>query len=78
MSPRAYDAAHSIEREVEDLDVLLSRSGAELAFGLSSGAILTLEAARALPSIRKVAGTGQRDSRSPDRSPEMRFRRTPG
>ena len=55
MSPRAYDPAHSIEREVEDLDALLSRSGAELLFGLSSGAIITLEAARALPSIRKAA-----------------------
>ncbi|WP_437307211.1 alpha/beta fold hydrolase [Sorangium sp. So ce388] len=55
MSPRAYDAAHSIEREVEDLEVLLSRSGAELVFGLSSGAIITLEATRALPAIRKAA-----------------------
>ncbi|WP_438040894.1 alpha/beta fold hydrolase [Sorangium sp. So ce128] len=55
MSPREYDAGHSIEREVEDLEGLLSRSGARLVFGLSSGAIITLEAARALPSVRKAA-----------------------
>jgi len=55
MSVRAYSADHSIERDVEDLDSLLSHTGARLVFGLSSGAVIALEASRVLPQIRKVA-----------------------
>jgi pimeloyl-ACP methyl ester carboxylesterase len=55
MSPREYSADHSIQRDVEDLDALLSHSGAHFVFGLSSGAVIVLEASRTLPQIRKVA-----------------------
>jgi alpha-beta hydrolase superfamily lysophospholipase len=55
MSPREYSPDHSIQRDVEDLDSLLSHTRAQCAFGLSSGAVIALEAARTLPQIRKVA-----------------------
>ena len=55
MSPRTYNADHSIQRDVEDLDSLLSHCGAHFVFGLSSGAVIALEASRTLPAIRKVA-----------------------
>ena len=55
MSPKAYGADHSIEKEVQDLEAVLVRSGSRFVFGLSSGAIITLESARTLPTIRKAA-----------------------
>jgi pimeloyl-ACP methyl ester carboxylesterase len=55
MSPKVYGADHSIEREVQDLEALLIRSGSCFVFGLSSGAIITLESARTLPTVRKAA-----------------------
>ncbi len=55
MSPREYGADHVIQRDVEDLAALATRTGAQFTFGLSSGAVIALEAARLLPSIRKVA-----------------------
>jgi pimeloyl-ACP methyl ester carboxylesterase len=55
MSPCEYGADHSIQRDVEDLDALLSHTGAQLVFGLSSGAVIALEASRTLATIRKVA-----------------------
>jgi pimeloyl-ACP methyl ester carboxylesterase len=55
MSPREYSADHNIQRDVEDLDCLLSHTGAQFVFGLSSGAVIALEASRTLPRIRKVA-----------------------
>ena len=55
ISPCDYSAEHSIQKDVEDLDVLLDSTGAHYVFGLSSGAVITLEAARQLPSIRKSA-----------------------
>jgi pimeloyl-ACP methyl ester carboxylesterase len=54
MSPLAYDPAHTIRRDIEDLASLLEYSGAPFIFGLSSGAIIALAAA-ALRSIEKVA-----------------------
>jgi len=54
MSPREYSTDHSIQMELQDLDSLLAHTGAHLVFGLSSGAVITLEAARVLPSIRKA------------------------
>ena len=55
MSPRAYESSYRVARDVEDLDALLCHTGAQFVYGLSSGAIITLEAARLLPSIRKAA-----------------------
>jgi pimeloyl-ACP methyl ester carboxylesterase len=54
MSPLEYRPGHSIRKEVEDLDGLLRETGAHFVFGLSSGAVIALEAARVLPSIRKA------------------------
>lgn len=46
---------HNIERECEDIGALLQATGAECLFGLSSGAVICLQAARTLPSVRRVA-----------------------
>lgn len=46
---------YSVQKEVEDLDALLTHTGAHAVFGLSSGAIITLEAALTLPAIHKAA-----------------------
>ena len=55
MSPKSYDAGHNIARDVEDIDAILSKTGATYVFGLSSGAVITLEAARTLDRVVKVA-----------------------
>ena len=50
-------APYAVEREVEDLDALISEAGGSaFVFGHSSGAVLALEAARLLPTkIAKLA-----------------------
>ena len=55
MSPREYSPDHSIQKELEDLGSLLAKTGAHLVFGLSSGAVIALEASQALSSIHKAA-----------------------
>jgi pimeloyl-ACP methyl ester carboxylesterase len=55
MSPREYGTDQSIKKELEDLDSLLAHTGAQRLFGLSSGAVITLEAARVLPSILRAS-----------------------
>lgn len=47
--------AHGLDREVDDLDAVLTDTGAKYVTGVSSGAIVTLEAATRLPAIRKAA-----------------------
>lgn len=54
MSPRPYGPDHQLLRDVEDLDSLLIETGAEFVFGLSSGAIITVESARVLGKIKKA------------------------
>lgn len=54
-SPRPYDASHDIARDVEDIDAVLAATGASQVFGLSSGAVITLQAAQALPRITRAA-----------------------
>jgi pimeloyl-ACP methyl ester carboxylesterase len=49
------DPRDSIDREVEDLEAILSASGAERVFGISSGALVLLDAALRLPAIRRAA-----------------------
>jgi len=44
-----------LQKEVEDVDALLAKTGAHFVFGLSSGAVLSLQATLALPAIHKVA-----------------------
>ncbi len=46
---------YGLQSECEDLDALLSGTGAQNVFGLSSGALIALQAALTLPAIRKVA-----------------------
>jgi pimeloyl-ACP methyl ester carboxylesterase len=46
---------HSMRTEVEDLQAVLAESGAQLAFGVSSGGLIVLEAARTLTDLRKIA-----------------------
>ncbi|HXN03953.1 MAG TPA: alpha/beta hydrolase [Candidatus Acidoferrum sp.] len=51
----AYGRDYSVQEDVEDLDALLSKTGAHFVFGVSSGAIICLEAALTLPAIHKAA-----------------------
>src|SRR6266540_1465172 len=46
---------HSVRTEVEDLEAVVTEAGASLALGVSAGGAVVLEAARALPALRKVA-----------------------
>jgi pimeloyl-ACP methyl ester carboxylesterase len=46
---------YNIQKEVEDLEAVLAATGAHFVFGLSSGAIISLQAALSLPSIQKLA-----------------------
>jgi pimeloyl-ACP methyl ester carboxylesterase len=50
-----YGVDHTIQQDVEDIDALLSKTGAQNVFGLSSGAIICLQAALSLPAIHKAA-----------------------
>lgn len=46
---------YSIQKEVEDLGALLTKTGANRVFGVSAGGLISLEAALTLPTIHKVA-----------------------
>jgi pimeloyl-ACP methyl ester carboxylesterase len=46
---------HGVRTEVEDLQAVLAGSGAQKVFGVSIGALIALEAARAQPAIRQIA-----------------------
>jgi pimeloyl-ACP methyl ester carboxylesterase len=46
---------HALRTEVEDLSAVVARAGAELVFGVSTGALIALSAARAGSGIRRVA-----------------------
>jgi len=50
-----YSKDYSIQKEVEDLDALLTKTGAHNVFGVSSGGIICLQAALTLPAIHKAA-----------------------
>lgn len=45
---------YTIQKDVEDLDTLLMKTGAHNVFGLSSGALILLQALRTLSSIHKA------------------------
>ena len=47
-------ATHCVEQEVEDLHALLETTGASRVLGVSSGAIVCLQAAITLPAVRKA------------------------
>ena len=55
MSARPYDSRHDIARDVEDVDAILAETGASRVFGLSSGAVITLEAAKTLPRVLQAS-----------------------
>ncbi|TQS45094.1 alpha/beta fold hydrolase [Cryptosporangium phraense] len=55
LSPRPYDDEHDVARDVEDVDAMLAEADTGYVFGLSSGAIITLEAARTLPRVTRAA-----------------------
>jgi pimeloyl-ACP methyl ester carboxylesterase len=46
---------YSIQSEIEDLAAVLAKTGAQNVFGLSSGAIIALQAALSQPAIRRLA-----------------------
>jgi pimeloyl-ACP methyl ester carboxylesterase len=49
-------APYAVEREVEDIAALLNEAGGEaFVWGISSGAVLALEAAKSLAGIKKLA-----------------------
>jgi pimeloyl-ACP methyl ester carboxylesterase len=50
-----YGKDYSIQKDVEDMDALLTKTGAHNVFGLSSGALIALKAALTLPAIHKAA-----------------------
>lgn len=50
-----YGKDHGIQKDVEDMDAVLTKTGAHDVFGVSSGAIICLQAALTLPGIRRAA-----------------------
>jgi pimeloyl-ACP methyl ester carboxylesterase len=46
---------YGLEREVEDLDALITKTGAEFFFGDSTGAIIILQSTLILPRVHKIA-----------------------
>ncbi len=50
-----YSQNYSMQTEVDDLDALLTQTGAHDVFGVSAGGLICLRAALTLPAIRKVA-----------------------
>ncbi|WP_316828134.1 alpha/beta hydrolase family protein [Pedobacter miscanthi] len=54
MSYKSYNKDHTIDRDVEDLQCVIEKTGAHLLFGLSSGAIIALETTRITPTITKT------------------------
>lgn len=54
MSPY-YTTQYDIQKDVEDLDAIMQKTGTHYIFAVSSGAIITLRAALTLPSLQKIA-----------------------
>jgi len=54
LSPRPYESGHDIARDVEDVDAVMAATEARTLFGLSSGAVITLEAARVLERVERA------------------------
>ena len=55
MSPLPYRKDHTIQRDVEDLEVILTKKGTHNVFALSSGAVIALTAAARGSAIQKLA-----------------------
>ena len=54
-SPGPNPTTYNMQKEVEDLDALLTKTGTHNVFGVSSGGIISLQAALTLPAIHKIA-----------------------
>jgi pimeloyl-ACP methyl ester carboxylesterase len=50
-----YPVGYTVATDIEDMDALLTETGARYVFGVSSGALIWLHAALALPAIQKAA-----------------------
>lgn len=50
-----YSDDYSVQKDVEDMDALLTKTGAHNVFGVSSGGIICLQAALTLSAIHKTA-----------------------
>ena len=50
-----HGAGYGLNRECEDVQALVDRTGAPNIFGLSSGALVVLQTALLVPSIRRIA-----------------------
>lgn len=55
LSPRPYHPDYTLQHDIEDLEALLTATGADSVFGLSAGAIIALWAASSSHAIAKVA-----------------------
>ena len=53
-------AGYGLESEIEDLGVLIRETGARNLFGLSSGAVIAIQAALRLSEIERLALTSRR------------------
>ena len=50
-----FGEKYGMQREIEDLDAITKKTAAHYIFGLSSGALIALQAALKLPAIKKAA-----------------------
>lgn len=64
-----YGKANGIKEDVEDLDALLTKTGARNVFGLSSGGIITLQAALTCPPYTRPLSSNRRYSLTARRRP---------
>ena len=55
MSPLPYTMDYTIQRDVEDLEALLTKTDTHNVYGLSSGAVISLAAALSISAILKLA-----------------------
>ncbi len=55
LSPLPFSQDYCVRKDVEDLEALLTKTGARYIFGLSSGAVIALQAALSLPVVEKAA-----------------------
>ena len=54
ISPLVYSPDHDISRDVDDIDAVMAATGASFLFGLSSGAVIALEATRTLQRVERL------------------------
>src|SRR6266496_1004908 len=52
--PGPFRKDYNMQKEVEDLDALLTKTDTHLVFGVSAGGIIALQAVLKLPTIRKI------------------------